>query len=249
MTVNGHLQQRLKSLFPNSRLCFVCLVILLIGGGIWVWEGIIKDRVIPKRFGVVQEGQIYRSGCLSAALVKKVLKKYNIKVIIDLTVDSPDNHDQKAEKQAAAELGIERLTFPLRGNGTGDIKNYARAIASIVKAKQERKPVLVHCAAGTQRTGGVIAAYRLLVEQKDISFIYAELMRYDWDPKDDTALLKYLNSHMAELATLLKQMLIINEIPDPLPALESPHKSSLGTERQSEHHKDVFIRLIEIECV
>ena len=195
----------------------MCLAILLIGGGIWVWEGIIKDRVIPKRFGVVQEGQLYRSGLLSAALVKKVLLKYKIKVIIDLAADSPDNRDRKAEKQAAAELGIERLTFPLRGDGTGDINNYARAIAAIVQAKQEHKPVLVHCNAGLQRTGGVIAAYQLLVEQKDPSFVYHEFTRYDRDPWNDTALMNYVNSHMEELAVLLKKMGVISKIPSPLP--------------------------------
>jgi predicted protein tyrosine phosphatase len=214
MMANGHLQQRLKSIF---KICLVCLAILLMVGGIWVWESTIKDRVIPKRFGVVQEGRLYRSGLLSAALVKRVLLKYKIKVIIDLAAGSSDNRDRKAEKQAAAELGIERLTFPLRGDGTGDINNYARAIAAIVQAKQEHKPVLVHCNAGLQRTGGVIAAYRLLVEQKDPSFVYREFTRYDRDPWNDTALFNYVTSHMEELAVLLKKMGVISKIPSPLP--------------------------------
>lgn len=231
---DSHLSQRRKPIFTRSRLRSVCLTILLMGGGIWVWEDVIKYRVIPKRFGVVQEGQVYRSGRLSAALVRRILVKYNIRLIVDLTGNSPDNHDQKAEKQAAAELGIERLTFPLRGNGTGDINNYARAIAAIVKAKQERKPVLVHCAAGAQRTGGVIAAYRLLVEQKDPSFIHTELMLFDWDPKNDTDLLTYLNSHMAELAMLLKQMGVIDEIPEPLPVLGPSLTSRSRTDRRGE---------------
>ena len=221
MMANGHLQQWLKSILIRSRFCSVCLAILLIGGGIWVWESIIKDRVIPKNFGVVQKGQLYRSGCLSAALVKKVLLKYKIKVIINLAADSPDNRDQKTEKQASAELGIERLTFPLRGDGTGDINNYARAIAAIVQAKQEHKPALVHCMAGVQRTGGVIVAYRLLVEQKAPSFVYQEFTHYDWDPWNDTALMKYINSHMEELAALLKKMGAISKVPDPLPVFGS----------------------------
>jgi protein-tyrosine phosphatase len=214
MMANGHLQQRFKPIF---KVCLICLAVLLIGGGVWVWEGIIKDRIIPKNFGVVQEGQLYRSGLISASLVKKVLLKYKIKVIVNLAVDSLDNHDRKAEKQAASELGIERLTFPLLGDGTGDINNYAQAIAAIVQAKQEHKPVLVHCNAGLQRTGGVIAAYQLLVEQKAPSSVYREFTRYDWDPWNDTALFKYVNGHMEELAVLLKKMGVISEIPRPLP--------------------------------
>jgi predicted protein tyrosine phosphatase len=214
MMANGHLQKKLKPIF---KICLICLAILLMGGGIWAWEGIVKDRVIPKNFGVVQEGQLYRSGLLSSALVKNILLKYKIKVIINLAADSSDNRDRKAEKQAAIELGIERLTFPLNGDGTGDVNNYARAIAEIVQAKREHKPVLVHCNVGLQRTGGVIAAYQLLAEQKDPSFVYREFTRYDWDPWNDTALFKYVNSHMEELAVLLKKMGVISEIPDPLP--------------------------------
>jgi predicted protein tyrosine phosphatase len=218
MMPNGHLKQRLKSISIRSKFCLMlCLAILLIGSGVWVWESKIKDRVIPKRFGAVQEGQLYRSGLLSSALVKNILLKYKIKVIINLAADSPDGRDQKAEKQTAAELGIERLTFPLNGDGTGDVNNYARAIAAIVRAEQEHKPVLVHCNAGLQRTGGVIATYQLLVEQKDQSFVYREFTRYDRDPWNDTALFKYVNSHMEELAMLLKKMGVISEIPSPLP--------------------------------
>jgi len=209
----------------------MCLAILLIGGGIGVWEGIIKNRAIPKHFGVVQKGQLYRSSLISAALVKKVLSKYKIKVIIDLAANSPDDRDRQAEKQTAAELGIERLTFPLRGDGTGDINDYARAIAAIVQAKHEHKPVLVHCNAGLQRTGGVIAAYQLLVEQKDPSFVYREFTHYDWDPWNDTALMEYVNSHMEELAVLLKKMGVISELPSPLPVFGPLYSANSGTDR------------------
>jgi protein tyrosine phosphatase len=77
--------------------------------------------------------------------------------------------------------------------------------------------VLVHCNAGLQRTGGVIAAYQLLVEQKDPSFVYHEFTSYDTDPWNDTALFNYVNNHMEELAVLLKKMGAISEIPNPLP--------------------------------
>ena len=229
---NVHLQQWLKSILTRSRFCSVCLAILLIGGGIWAWEGIIKDRIIPKNFGVVQEGQLYRSGLLSAALVKKVLLKHKIKVIVALTADSPDNRDQKAEKQAAAEMGIERLTFPIQRKVTGDINNYAGAIAAIVQAKQEHKPALVRCSAGLDRTGAVIAAYRLLVEQKDPSFVYHEFTHYDRDPWNDTELMKYINSHMEELAVLLKKMGVISKIPDPLPVFGPLYIANSGTDRR-----------------
>jgi hypothetical protein len=208
-------QQRSKSIF---KVCLICVVVLLIVGGILAWQGIIRRPGVPKRFGVVQEGQLYRSGLLPSRQAKDILLKYNIKVIIDLAAGSPEERGRKAEKRAVEELGIERLTFfSLQGDGTGDINDYAGAIAAIAQAKQEHKPVLVHCNAGKQRTGGVIAAYQLLVERKNPFLVYCGFVRYDRDPWKDKELFDYVNSHMEELAVLLKKMGVINEIPKPLP--------------------------------
>lgn len=192
---------------------------VIIATCIWAWDSFLEDRIIPKRFGVVEQGRIFRSGQLSAALVKKVLVKHNIRVIIDLGADDPKNSDKQAEKQVASELGIDLLRFPLRGNGTGDVNEYAGAIAAIDSAEKNNTPVLVHCSAGTQRTGGVIGAYRLLKQKKDPAFIIRELKKYDWDPKDNAVLLIYLDDNMPKLAMLLKEKGVIDEIPSPLPKL------------------------------
>ncbi|MBN1437135.1 MAG: dual specificity protein phosphatase family protein [Sedimentisphaerales bacterium] len=204
----------------NSHLrTIIAILLLAIGGGLWLWEDVLKDRFIPKRWGTVVEGQLYRSGRLHPALVKDVLTEHNIQVIIDLTGDQPGHAEQEAEKQAAQELGIERVSFPLGGNGTGDINNYAGAIQTIVEAQQANKPVWIHCAAGSQRTGGVIACYRMLIENAAPSTAYAEMVQYDWDPVDDVELLTFINENMAELAALLYATQTIDQIPDPLPQL------------------------------
>jgi protein-tyrosine phosphatase len=211
---------------PGRKLILLIVLILVtIGSGILVWEELLKESFIPKRWGVVEDGKIYRSGQLSAALVKKTLEKYNIAVVIDLTGEVSGDKDQEAEKQATQELGIEVYRYPLKGNGTGDIKNYANAIATIVDARRNGKPVLVHCAAGTQRTGGVIACYRMLVEGKPPSQAYAELLRYDWHDEQDQVLLKYINTNMIELANLLLESGVIDQLPEPLPVIRSKYES------------------------
>jgi protein tyrosine/serine phosphatase len=194
---------------------------ILVAGSIWGWTSVIRDRVIPKRFGVVEQGRIYRSGQLSAALVKKVLTEHNIRIIVDLTTNDPNDPDQRAEEKAAAELNIKALRFPLSGNGTGDVNNYARSITAIADAEKNKLPVLVHCAAGAQRTGGVIAAYRLLVQKKDPVFVISEMKRYGWKPNSNPELLKYLNDNMDDLAIRLKQAGVIEEIPAVIPQI--PH--------------------------
>jgi protein tyrosine/serine phosphatase len=168
---------------------------------------------------VVEQGRIYRSGQISAPLIKKILTKYNIRVIIDFTSADSNDHDKQAEKQAAAELNIKVLRFRLSGNGTGDVNDYAGAVVAIVNAEKQNLPVLVHCAAGAQRTGGVIAIYRLLVQKMDPNIVEDEIEKYGCEIDNEPVLHSYLNDNMAKLAMLLKQAGVIDEIPSPLPQL------------------------------
>lgn len=195
------------------------VIISIIGVGVYIWDEFIKYNVIPKRWGVVEQGKIYRSGQLSSAVIKRTLKKHNIAFIVRLNGDTKGDKHSIAEGRVAQELGIEVLPFMLGGNGTGDIRIYAKAIEAVVDAREEGKPVLVHCAAGAQRTGGWTAFYRLLIERRSAGFVLKELKKYDWDPDDDQILVEYINDNMLELATILKEEGVIDEVPDPLPLL------------------------------
>ncbi len=209
-------QHRLSGIWP------VVLAVVVIGGGIWLWDDVIKDRVIPKRWGVVEEGSVYRSGRLSSSLVKRMLEKHHIQMILALEGEVPENKDQAAEVQAAEELGIELKRFPLGGDGTGNIEVYADAVATMATAVKDKKPVLVHCAAGSQRTGGAVAFYRLLVQQRPPTSVIDEMLEYDHDPKRNPALLKYINENMGQMATLLQAKGVIDAVPESLPVLPAP---------------------------
>jgi len=194
-------------------------VILILCGAAWIWVEVFEDRAVPKRWSAVEKGCIYRSGRLAPSLVRKTLKRHKIAVIVDLTQEEPQDPDQRAERKAAEQLGIRLARFPLAGDGTGDLGSYAGAIAEIVRVRREGRPVLVHCQAGVQRTGGVSACDRLLGERRPPSFVIEELRENRWDPMDNPALLPYLNEHMGELASMLLDAGVIDEIPAPLPVL------------------------------
>jgi protein tyrosine/serine phosphatase len=195
----------------------VCLGALVLGGGVLFWEEYLEDRLIPKRWGVVEQGKIYRSGQLHASLIEETLRENEIDVIISFR--GSNDADARQEAAVARALGIERITLPLDGDGTGNLSHYATAIERLVRADNEGEATLVHCAAGTQRTGGVIAAYRVLVQGRPPSVVYEEMQQYDWDPVDDVALVRYLNKNMGKLALMLVERNVLERVPDPLPVL------------------------------
>jgi protein tyrosine phosphatase (PTP) superfamily phosphohydrolase (DUF442 family) len=151
--------------------------------------------------------------------VEKTLRANGIKVIVALSAKGGRPADVAAEQQAVSDLGIERNLFPLGGDGTGKIDEYADAIAAIDRATKAGKPVLVHCVAGAQRTGGVIAGYEMLVEKKPVDEAYSQMRKYGHDPRDNPHLIDYLNAHMGELAKMLVDRHVIDRVPVPLPML------------------------------
>src|SRR5262245_53661023 len=81
---------RTASVRSALRKVLVVAAVLLAAGVIAVNHETItavRDRFIPKRWGVVEEGKIFRSGQLSAPLVKQVLQNHKIEVVVDLTFD------------------------------------------------------------------------------------------------------------------------------------------------------------------
>lgn len=179
----------------------------------------LRDRFVPKRWGIVEEGKIYRSGQLSRHLVKQVLEKHHIARVVDLTFDNPDDANHESELAAIAELGIERKLCPLDSDGTGDVHIYAQAVAAVAESARQGKPVLVHCVAGAQRTGGVVALYRLLVEGRSPALVLDEMRKYKYDPQRSPRLMEYLNAHIGEIAEDLVRAGTIEQVPSPLPKL------------------------------
>jgi len=196
---------------------FAVVLALGIGGGV-AWNNGLKDRWIPKRFGVVSESdRLYRSGRIHPALLEEVLARYGIQVVVDLTDPEKDGSAQQDERRIVESLKIRWLNFPLNGDGTGRVESYVSAVALMVQARSEGQPLLVHCAAGAQRTGGAVAFYRVLVEGRAPAVAVAELKRYGWQPDKDRELIDYLNANMAFVAARLYAMRAIASLPDPLP--------------------------------
>lgn len=211
---------------PNGTLRPIRLRILvrfaaaavIVVAALALWEPI-HQRFVPKQFSVVVPGRIYRSGQISAPIIRETLARYDIQTVVALQHHDENNPAHRAEREATEALGIRALHFHLRGDGTGEIRSYAAALAEMARADRDGAAVLVHCAAGTERTGAAVAFYRLLVQNRPASEAYEELHRRGWDPSDNPQLLVYMNDHMAELAQLLVETGVIDRVPEPLPVI------------------------------
>jgi len=187
----------------------------------WSLAGLkdVRDGLVPKRWGVVEAGRVYRSGQLHRRLVKDTLRKNGVEVVIDLTHWKPDDPHQQAEQWAIRELGISAHRFPLRGDGTGDPAVVAHAVAMLAASRNTGKITLVHCAAGSQRTGSVIAVHRLLVRGDSVAEVFAELRDFGWHPCRDRNMLDFLIAHLPDIAERLVRLGTLPQLPQTLPAL------------------------------
>jgi protein tyrosine/serine phosphatase len=166
----------------------VIAILLLVAGAV-VWHKLIRDHVIPRNFGIVEDGAIYRSGRLTSTALRKLHNEYELRTIVDLGAYEPDSEPDVAEASLAADLGMSRVRFSLIGDGTGDPNQFIEAVR--LMADPANQPVLVHCAAGAQRTSTAVILYRHLVEGVPIHEAYPESFDFKHEP-DNYHLLAYL---------------------------------------------------------
>lgn len=202
---------------PTRRRALIALLLAIpIGAGAW-WFGGGKWMFQPKRWGEIEPGLIYRSGQIHPFLIEDTLRDWQIQVVLDLAADEPGRDDHDTENEVTKRLGIRKVDlFGLDGSGLGDPEIYVRALQEMHAAKQSGTRMLVHCAAGTQRTGGATALYRMFLQGRTGAEAYAEYMAYRGRP-DSWKLMKFLNEHMAQIASRLLEAGVIDTLPAPLP--------------------------------
>ncbi len=182
----------------------------------WIsWEGHYRDRVFPKRFAVVHDGMLFRSGQLTDAVVERTWRRNGIEVVINLGEDKPNRPHQEAARRAASELDIDRDLFSLQGDGTGKPATFAAAIGRIREAQLAGQPTIVHCMAGKHRTGMVIAMYRILYDDWSADRAWNELLSFD--VQHPARMRAYLNKNLPEICRLLVRSGSLKRIPDPMP--------------------------------
>ncbi len=181
----------------------VIITTVVIFGGLFVVDGVIPN-LIPKNFDVVETGKVYRSGELTSGAMEKVITDNDITLVIDLGAHHAGSDGSKREARTVELLGARRVLLPLFGDGTGDPNRYVEALRQL---RSEDGPVLVHCAAGAQRTGVAISLYRMIEDGWSMDEALAEAQNYRYDPEENPKLRAYLE----RWAVAIEQSLISGE--------------------------------------
>src|SRR4029453_4412282 len=228
---------RMSAASPSSssgsralRLALIAAFLALAVGAVLLRNlRMIGFHLHPKRFVAVEPGLLFRSGELSPRLVHDVLERNRIRKGVWMLYYDERKSSHRAEKAAIEALGIERVNLSLHGDGTGKVGRYVDALAEVAESVCAGDAVLVQCASGSRRSGGVIALFLLLVEGRSPGEAYRELDRFGSHPVAETPLLAYLNLNMGEIARRLAARGVIERAPSPLPLLRPPPRDTRPT--------------------
>lgn len=135
-----------------------------------------------RNFGVVEEGKIYRSGRLEAPALRRAIEEHGLATVIDLGGWDSDAEEWQANQSVADELGVTRYAIHMSGDGRANPNGYVAVLRLL--ADPADHPVLVHCAAGTERTSAAIVLYRNLVQGELIQPAYEESFGYGHQAED-----------------------------------------------------------------
>jgi tyrosine-protein phosphatase SIW14 len=116
--------------------------------------------------------QLYRGGQpVPGALV--LLARLGVKTIINLR---GADERTRAEEQEALALGLRYYNIPLPGLSRPDVATVERVLGLIGDARAQ--PIFVHCKRGSDRTGTIIACYRILHDGWTAKAALAEAKHY-----------------------------------------------------------------------
>jgi tyrosine-protein phosphatase SIW14 len=133
---------------------------------------------------------LYRSGQPAQADVAKI-KSLGVKTILKLNADDP------LESDWAASNGLALETVPMSNHQSPTYDQVDAALAVI--NDPAKQPVLVHCHRGHDRTGAVVAAYRVTVQGMSVDQAAAEAKSFGYGAPGFQDITAYLTGYLAHV--------------------------------------------------
>ncbi|MBD3273525.1 hypothetical protein GF385_04225 [Candidatus Dependentiae bacterium] len=149
----------LFSLAKNKKKNPLSVVTTIIAPHVSVGKDLCKFVIEQKdNFHIVENGNLYRSAQLSPKKLKKIIKEYGIKTIINLRGKNPDKNWWQNERIVAQELDVHFYNIPMRANSFPK-KDHLLKLLDLYE--NTPRPIYIHCKAGSDRTGEAAAIYIL----------------------------------------------------------------------------------------
>ncbi len=152
--------------------------------------------------GVVEPGRLVRSP-QPLGEGWRVLERFGVQQIINLRTREEDPRQLARTRQAARDAGATMVHIPIAARlpNLGQIEDFLFA------ARREGITSLVHCQHGEDRTGMLVAAWRVVVNGWSVRKAMAEMARYraDTDRVDMRFLRKMLHQLRIDRASWLRR--------------------------------------------
>ena len=154
------------------RIAIIVTAVSAVVLAAWLTLETRRNRLVWDHFDVVKPGILYRSGQLNHDQLADVVRRYEIRTIISFQVPG---EGVEAEQALARRMGIDFMNLPMPGDGFGQEAQFREVLKAC--DDPERRPVLVHCARGTCRTGAAVALYRFERDGWTVADVQKEMER------------------------------------------------------------------------
>jgi protein tyrosine/serine phosphatase len=115
-------------------------------------------RIAGKNFHVVHENALYRSAQLERQELEQVIDLFKIKTVINLRGERPGAKWYDDELDVTSANGVELINI---GMSPDRLPHKADLIQLLDSYRDAKRPILIHCQAGADRTGEAAAIYQM----------------------------------------------------------------------------------------
>jgi len=161
-------------------------IVSLIAGTQVSWGQAEKERGLPN-FGRVTDN-LYRGGQPTSDGFN-ALHTMGVGIVVDFR-EKPT--DMTTEKRQVESLGMKSIAIPWSANHEPSSDQIVQFL-DLVRENPDTK-IYVHCRRGADRTGAMIAAYRIAVEHKSAADAVSEMHQYHYDWLFRSQLKRYIES-------------------------------------------------------
>ncbi len=173
-------------------------IILIVGITLFF---VARHKLGPYHFKTVKDDVLYRCGSLRPYNLEYVAKKYGIKSIVSMRLQTEGDWEvnwYENEKNFCKENNLNFYHIPIKGKDLpteADVKKWFE-----IMDDPANHPVLLHCEQGVVRTGVMVALYEIKYNGKSPKAAWDELptFRHDFDKKSMMPLKEFVYSFKLE---------------------------------------------------